>query len=968
MKKREGAIFMEMLTELQLQIPKRMTERLTEKGDKWNNAVFTVFQRAKNHFCNDPVFFPYYTFHGVSHTNVVLKFADKLIPDGTMNQLDGKAIFVLVSGIILHDLGMHLRAPGAKRVIYGDWRNKEADRNKGTNFATVWNEYLDEVRRFSEEKMLYHFGMNIAAEAPNLDGRVVSENDRLLVGEFLRRYHHVLAQEIQKSGFPTGAKEQHLIFDTSEEVFSSMSNEWILAGILALSHGMSIRDAEKTVYSRFGNRADTPCNVPIFYLMAVLRMADYLDAGEHRVPVVYSVEEKVPVPISASEWNWNELINADSFTWEEGRENLRIQADPKGNIDFIQLEKWLHHIQQELDLSWAAIAEYYGTGKWDLSIHRIICNIQDPEVRKGYEKSFLTKEARLTANPEIMKLMIAPLYGDDPTYGVRELIQNAVDACNERRETENAHYRGIVDIHVDSKAKTLTITDNGKGMNEHVLLNYYLSAGATYRKSDDWIREHVTDGKPNVIRNGRFGVGVLATFLLGNRITVTTRHRNDQLGYRFEFGQEPAPLEVKRVSCDIGTKIVVNMTDATLKALRNPQVNSWYNWYAWDEPSVRYWMDGRPIEPDAPIVPRDQRPFRGWYSLRDTELEMVRWGFPGSGFYCNGILIPRGDNIGTYIGGVEIRMPSISVIDRDARLPLDLARSTVLQFPERDQLYNELCKLVFAQLFKADWSGKESRSERLSYGTELLKSYSNISVPYLCSDEGFTVTNSLFAQYIKEKYVLKLCLRTKRHKNEVLDVVDKLNPRLPYYVVWHDPSSYRYDLETVLGDAERVLGYGKGKTVCFWTNRFDNKIVLRYRDKENETKEVWAENGLHQYQIGDTCVEPPICREAAVWDQVLAVVLYEVDWNSSTFGYLPYLTKKYLGENPWIPYDMKKREELYPEAFKDLAYYMENCPEGPAPGNPDEIKQAGVVAQIEEPKGSSIKAVWNWIRRLFTGE
>jgi hypothetical protein len=35
------------------------------------------------------------------------------------------------------------------------------------------------------------------------------------------------------------------------------------------------------------------------------------------------------------------------------------------------------------------------------------------------------------ANADLLKLLVAPLYGNDPSIGVRELIQNAIDAVRE---------------------------------------------------------------------------------------------------------------------------------------------------------------------------------------------------------------------------------------------------------------------------------------------------------------------------------------------------------------------------------------------------------------------------------------------------------------------------------------------------------------------------------------------------------
>jgi len=63
----------------------------------------------------------------------------------------------------------------------------------------------------------------------------------------------------------------------------------------------------------------------------------------------------------------------------------------------------------------------------------------------------------------------------------------------------------------------------GIGMTVDTVINYFLKAGASLRRSELW-RETYEDaeGKSRVLRSGRFGVGVLAAYLLGDEISVAT--------------------------------------------------------------------------------------------------------------------------------------------------------------------------------------------------------------------------------------------------------------------------------------------------------------------------------------------------------------------------------------------------------------------------------------------------------------
>jgi molecular chaperone HtpG len=107
------------------------------------------------------------------------------------------------------------------------------------------------------------------------------------------------------------------------------------------------------------------------------------------------------------------------------------------------------------------------------------------------------------AGADILKLFIEPFYGNYPEIGIRELIQNAVDAVRERLEFERTHpnlvrlspsgEEGDVVVWLDDPDQNgvarLTVTDNGIGMTDDVIVNYFLRAGASFRRSLAWKKE-----------------------------------------------------------------------------------------------------------------------------------------------------------------------------------------------------------------------------------------------------------------------------------------------------------------------------------------------------------------------------------------------------------------------------------------------------------------------------------------------
>src|SRR6202451_1072876 len=103
----------------------------------------------------------------------------------------------------------------------------------------------------------------------------------------------------------------------------------------------------------------------------------------------------------------------------------------------------------------------------------------------------------------------------------------------------------------------LTVSDRGTGMTEEIIVNYFLKAGGSFRRSLAWKKEFESEegtsrghSKSRVLRSGRFGVGVLAAFLIGDELEVSTRHLNDAAdnGLTFTATIDTETIELMRYS------------------------------------------------------------------------------------------------------------------------------------------------------------------------------------------------------------------------------------------------------------------------------------------------------------------------------------------------------------------------------------------------------------------------------------
>lgn len=127
----------------------------------------------------------------------------------------------------------------------------------------------------------------------------------------------------------------------------------------------------------------------------------------------------------------------------------------------------------------------------------------------------------------VLHLMIHALYTNKDIF-LRELISNASDACDKLRYealTNDALYDGQSDLNIhisfDEKAKTLTIADTGIGMSREDLITNL----GTIAKSgtQEFLSKLTGDAKRDSNLIGQFGVGFYSSFMVADKVTVTSR-------------------------------------------------------------------------------------------------------------------------------------------------------------------------------------------------------------------------------------------------------------------------------------------------------------------------------------------------------------------------------------------------------------------------------------------------------------
>ncbi|KAJ3367145.1 hypothetical protein GGF32_000207 [Allomyces javanicus] len=208
----------------------------------------------------------------------------------------------------------------------------------------------------------------------------------------------------------------------------------------------------------------------------------------------------------------------------------------------------------------------------------------------------------------VMQIIINSLYKTKEIF-LRELVSNAADAVEKSRFlgitdknvlAGNPHFN--ITIEADKEARTLTIADSGIGMTKEDLQKNL----GTIAKSGtaDFLRALETSNDKNAVGLiGQFGCGFYASYLVADKVTVISKHPNDDqhiwesnAANAFTIVPDPAGNTLGR-----GTKIVLHLKDDAAEYLEDATLRSLVAKYSEFVPFPIFLHTRKTIEVDAPV-------------------------------------------------------------------------------------------------------------------------------------------------------------------------------------------------------------------------------------------------------------------------------------------------------------------------------------------------------------------------------
>ena len=137
---------------------------------------------------------------------------------------------------------------------------------------------------------------------------------------------------------------------------------------------------------------------------------------------------------------------------------------------------------------------------------------------------------------KMLNIVVNSLYSEKYIF-LRELISNASDACDKLKyvmltKPDIAKGNGELKIVItpDDKQNTLTVADNGIGMNKEDLINHL----GTIAKSgtSDFVANMKENGSAADLI-GQFGVGFYSAFMVADKVEILTKKAGEEIAYKW---------------------------------------------------------------------------------------------------------------------------------------------------------------------------------------------------------------------------------------------------------------------------------------------------------------------------------------------------------------------------------------------------------------------------------------------------
>lgn len=497
-------------------------------NEKNNNLARQVAQAAsfvEPHLECYKILFPHYTDHSLKHSFNIMDNMYNLMT--SPNDHTAIELFFCIYAALFHDIGMILT---------------EEEKN-------------NEIQGMTENYISKYVGNGEPADKKKFEREIILQNK-------IRAEHGNRVEGIMDKWY---ADNKALFSLAGNSIISEIS-------IICKSHMQTVEEVQDLlkVETTYGEQYSP------LYVAILLRLSDAIDFSPDRAPYAiyhnYNIDED-----RQSDYHW-QMHNGI-----KGKLALRDNHGVKTIILFPKiLNDWLRDnpdkteddyqyvltdvyayyqwLEQEIKES-ISILDIFTENKYWISAKMQFSD--DPKKFSDYVPNF-----RIRTNYEaiITNLLGTGLYGE-PRVGLREIIQNSVDACRWRACKENGYEAGTqptIKIIIDEREKDdlgknkdpeVRIIDNGIGMNLETVKTCFLGIGNSIYNNPAYQLS-----KEKFDHIGKHGIGFFAAFMLSDKVKIRTHHleSKDEIKVVVTSWQENALVQrVKTNPIHVGTEIIL---------------------------------------------------------------------------------------------------------------------------------------------------------------------------------------------------------------------------------------------------------------------------------------------------------------------------------------------------------------------------------------------------------------------------
>jgi Histidine kinase-, DNA gyrase B-, and HSP90-like ATPase len=178
----------------------------------------------------------------------------------------------------------------------------------------------------------------------------------------------------------------------------------------------------------------------------------------------------------------------------------------------------------------------------------------------------------LTVDVEpVLRLFTGENFYSSADAALREAVLNAIDAIGRRQQTEAA-LSPEIEITFDQTMKTISVTDNGDGMDRGDVATLFTKVGST-------ASQIARAGAQQYRAVGEFGIGALSYFLVSDEYHLHTRKTGQEaLGLRFTAAMLDGRSQAQAVPptrVDVGTTVILFAKSPELFEQLRSRFNHW---------------------------------------------------------------------------------------------------------------------------------------------------------------------------------------------------------------------------------------------------------------------------------------------------------------------------------------------------------------------------------------------------------